>query len=66
MPRGNGKFLSMLPVLSFLGYLLFSCVICAAMTGDARLLKLWFVSSPVLIAAALTLAKIAGNPDTGA
>ncbi|HAT71443.1 MAG TPA: hypothetical protein DCS63_01330 [Elusimicrobia bacterium] len=58
MPNENNKFIESLPVLAFLGYWLYSCLICAALSGDVRLLKIWFVSSPVLIASALSLIRI--------
>jgi len=58
MPNENNELLGMLPVLAFLGYWLYSCLICAVLNGDPRLLKIWFVSSPVLIASGFSLIRI--------
>jgi len=65
MTNGNNKFIATLPVLAFLLYWLYSCLICAALTGDERLLKIWFVSSPVLIASALSLIRIFKGQSAG-
>lgn len=65
MPKMSGKLLESLPILAFLGYGLFFCLICAVISGDARLLRIWFVSSPILMAAVLSLIKIYRRPGTG-
>ncbi|MCM2268145.1 MAG: hypothetical protein NDI60_10285 [Elusimicrobiales bacterium] len=58
MTNHSQKMIETLPILAFLGYLLYSCLICALLSGDARLLKIWFVAAPALIAAALALRSV--------
>ena len=48
-----------LPLIALFGYWLYACVICAFLTLDPRMLKIAFVSLPVVLGMALGALKLA-------
>jgi len=60
-PRGIFIYL---PIIALSAYWAYGCVFCAFMTGDPRMLKIAFVSAPVVLGmafSALRLARSAGR-----
>lgn len=52
-----------LPILSLLVYWLFGCVAGALVSGDPRLLKISFVSAPVVLGMALASWRLRARED---
>ncbi|OGR65052.1 MAG: hypothetical protein A2X31_07805 [Elusimicrobia bacterium GWB2_63_22] len=57
--NAKSRFFAYLPLAALCGYWLYACVGCALLSGDVRLLKLSFVSAPLVLGLALCAFKLA-------
>jgi predicted branched-subunit amino acid permease len=60
-PLKRSAIFAYLPILALFCYWLYACVIGALVTGDPRLLKISFVSLPLVIAMAVSALKLRGR-----
>ena len=56
--ENNKRIFVYLPVISLFGYWFFGCVICAVLTRDPRMLKIGFVSAPLVLGMAACVFKL--------